>query len=64
MQEDPNEKAERIQKSLEEKQALWQEVQNRELKQQYGESVQITKGKTLKQVNMKFGYEKPDNENW
>lgn len=64
MKEDPNEKAERIQKSLEEKQALWQEVQNRELKQQYGESVQITKGKTLKQVNMKFGYEKPDKENW
>ena len=64
MQEDPNEKAERIQKSLEEKQALWQEVQNRELKQQYGESVQITKVKTLKQVNMKFGYEKPDKENW
>ena len=55
MQEDPNEKAERIQKSLEEKQALWQEVQNRELKQQYGESVQITKVKTLLKIRSANG---------
>lgn len=64
MQDITPEKTEQLKKSLEEKQLLWQEVQNKELKQQYGESVQITKGKSLKQVNMKFGYEKPDKENW
>lgn len=64
MQEVTPEKTEQLKKSLEEKQLLWQEVQNKELKQQYGEAVQITKGKSLKQVNMKFGYEKPDKENW
>ncbi|MBO7517635.1 MAG: hypothetical protein J6T31_00835 [Methanobrevibacter sp.] len=64
MQDVTPEKTEQLKKSLEEKQMLWQEVQNKELKQQYGDSVQITKGKTLKQVNMKFGYEKPDKENW
>ena len=64
MQEVTPEKTEQLKKSLEEKQVLWQEVQNKELKQQYGESIQIAKGKSLKQVNMKFGYEKPDKENW
>ena len=64
MQDVTPEKTEQLKKSLEEKQMLWQEVQNKELKQQYGEAVQITKGKSLKQVNMKFGYEKPDKENW
>ena len=64
MQDITPEKTEQLKKSLEEKQLLWQEVQNKELKQQYGEAVQITKGKSLKQVNMKFGYEKPDKENW
>lgn len=64
MQEVTPEKTEQLKKSLEEKQLLWQEVQNKELKQQYGEAIQITKGKSLKQVNMKFGYEKPDKENW
>ena len=57
-------KTEQIKQSLAEKQVLWQEVQNQESKKQYGDAVQITKGKSLKQVNMKFGYDKPDKNNW
>ena len=64
IESDINKKHEIIHASLEEKKALWQQVQDQEAKQKYGDSVQITKGKSLKQVNMKFGYEKPDKENW
>ena len=62
--ESANEKAVRIQQSLDEKQELFQEVQNRELKQKVGSAAVIGKGKSLKQINRKFGYEVPDSKNW
>ena len=62
--ESANEKAVRIQQSLDEKQELFQEVQNRELKQKVGSAAVIGKGKSLKQINRKFGFEVPDSKNW
>jgi phage FluMu gp28-like protein len=58
------EKQEQIKKNLEEKQMLYEEMREQEFKQSVGSAAVITKGKSLRQVNMKFGFDKPDKENW
>ena len=63
MQETENEKAVRVQKDLEQKQAEWQEVQQRKIKNELGEAAVITRGKSLRQVTQGFGYDKPS-ERW
>lgn len=63
MQEDSGKKTERVQKDLEEKQIEWQEVHQKKLKNEDGNATVITRGKTLRQINMGFGYERPG-ERW
>ena len=63
MQETETEKAVRVQKDLEQKQAEWQEVQQRKIKNEIGEAAVITRGKSLRQVTQGFGYDKPS-ERW
>ena len=57
------EKQEQIKKDLEAKQELYQEMRNQEFKQNVGSAAVITKGKSLRQINRKFGYDIPD-KNW
>ena len=56
------EKAEQLKKNLEEKQALYEEMRNQEFKQSVGDAAVITKGKSLRQINRKFGYEVPSKD--
>ena len=56
------EKAEQLKKNLEDKQALYEEMRNQELKQNVGDAAVITKGKSLRQINRKFGYEIPSKD--
>lgn len=63
MQGIPQEKVEQIKKNLEDKQALYEEMRNQEFKQNVGDAAVITKGKSLRQINRKFGYDIPD-KNW
>lgn len=56
------EKAEHLKKNLEDKQALYEEMRNQEFKQNVGDAAVITKGKSLRQINRKFGYEIPSKD--
>ena len=56
------EKAEQLKKNLEDKQALYEEMRNQEFKQNIGDAAVITKGKSLRQINRKFGYEIPSKD--
>ena len=56
------EKAEQLKKNLEDKQALYEEMRNQEFKQNVGDAAVITKGKSLRQINRKFGYEVPSKD--
>ena len=56
------EKTEQLKKNLEEKQALYEEMRNQEFKQNVGDAAVITKGKSLRQINRKFGYEIPSKD--
>ena len=56
------EKAEQLKKNLEDKQALYEEMRNQEFKQNVGDAAVITKGKSLRQINRKFGYEIPSKD--
>lgn len=56
------EKQEQLKKNLEEKQALYEEMRNQEFKQNVGDAAVITKGKSLRQINRKFGYEIPSKD--
>lgn len=56
------EKAEQLKKNLEDKQALYEEMRNQEFKQNVGDTAVITKGKSLRQINRKFGYEIPSKD--
>ena len=58
------EKTEQLKKSLEEKQELFEEMRKQEVKQEVGSAATVTRGKSLRQVNNMFGYEKPDSKNW
>ena len=42
---------------------LYEEMREQEFKQNVGSAAVITKGKSLRQINRKFGYEVPD-KNW
>ena len=53
------EKQEQLRKNLEEKQALYEEMREQEFKQSIGSAAVITKGKSLRQINRKFGYDVP-----
>ena len=53
------EKQEQLKKNLEEKQALYEEMREQEFKQSVGSAAVITKGKSLRQINRKFGYDVP-----
>lgn len=57
------EKQEQIKKDLETKQALYEEMREQEFKQSVGSAAVITKGKSLRQINRKFGFDVPD-KNW
>ena len=56
------EKAEQLKKNLEDKQALYEEMRNQEFKQNVGDAAVITKGKSLRQINRRFGYEVPSKD--
>ena len=56
------EKAEQLKKNLEDKQALYEEMREQEFKQSVGDAAVITKGKSLRQINRKFGYEVPSKD--
>ena len=56
------EKTEQLKKNLEDKQALYEEMRNQEFKQNVGDAAVITKGKSLRQINRKFGYEIPSKD--
>lgn len=56
------EKAEQLKKNLEDKQTLYEEMRNQEFKQNVGDTAVITKGKSLRQINRKFGYEIPSKD--
>lgn len=64
MQGKPAEKAERVQKSLEQKQIEYQDIQNKKAVQNLGESNVIKKGRNLRQINAMFGYERPSKDDW
>ena len=57
------EKQEQIKKDIESKQELYQEMREQEFKQNVGSAAVITKGKSLRQINRKFGFDVPD-KNW
>lgn len=57
-------RAERIKKDLAAKELEYKEISDKMFMQKTEGAGVITKGKTLKQVNMKFGFDKPDKENW
>ena len=59
MQETAPDRTEKVQKTLEQKQEEYQELQQKKAVKDFGESVVITKGKSLRQINNAFGYEKP-----
>ena len=59
-----SEKAEQLKKNLEDKQALYEEMRNQEFHQNVGDAAVISKGKTLRQINSKFAFDKPDSKNW
>lgn len=40
------------------------DLQNKKAVKDFGESVVITKGKSLRQINQAFGYDKVDKERW
>ena len=56
------EKAEQLKKNLEDKQAMYEEMRNQEFKQNVGDAAVITKGKSLRQINRRFGYEVPSKD--
>ena len=64
MQETEPERIENEQKTLEQKQEENQELQQKKAAREFGDSVVITKGKSLRQINNAFGYDKPDKKNW
>lgn len=64
MQETESDRAERVHQTLEERQEYYQEVQEKKLKSELGDAVVITKGKSLRQINHGFGYDKIDGERW
>ena len=57
-------RAERIKKDLAAKELEYKEISDKMFMQKTEGAGVITKGKTLKQVNMKFGFDKPDKDNW
>ena len=40
------------------------DLQNKKAVQDFGNTVIHTKGKTLRQINQAFGYDRPDKNNW
>ena len=63
MQETESGRTEKVQKTLEQKQEEYQELQQKKAVKDFGESVVITKGKSLRQINNAFGFDKPG-ESW
>ena len=64
MQESKPENQEHVQMSVEQKELEFDKVQTEKAKHDFGESVVITKGKSLRQINQAFGYDKVDKERW
>ena len=64
MQEKPVERIEKVQKTLEETQDYMQEVKQKQAIKDFGEDAVITRGKSLRQINSAFGYDKPSKDRW
>ena len=64
MQETEPERIENEQKTLEQKQEENQELQQKKAVKEFGDAVVITKGKSLRQINNAFGYDKIDKDRW
>ena len=64
MQEKPVERIEKVQKTLEETQDYLQEVHQKQAQKDFGEAAVITRGKSLRQINSAFGYDKPSKDRW
>ena len=64
MQEKPVERVEKVQKTLEEIQDYQQEVHQKQAQKDFGEAAVITRGKSLRQINSAFGYDKPSKDRW
>ena len=64
MQESKPENQEHVQMTVEQKELEFDKVQVEKAKHDFGESVVITKGKSLRQINQAFGYDKVDKERW
>ena len=64
MQESKPENQEHVQMTVEQKELEFDKVQTEKAKHDFGESVVITKGKSLRQINQAFGYDKVDKERW
>lgn len=63
MQETNVERIDKPQKTLEEIQDYQQEVQQKQAIKDFGDAV-IPKGKSLRQINSAFGYDKPSKDRW
>ena len=64
LNETPDEKAERVHKTQIEKELEFKAVQERKAIKEDGAATVITKGKSLRQINHMFGYDRPSKNNW
>lgn len=55
---------ERVTETMEDKQIQYQDLHEKQFRKDFGDAVVKTKGKSLRQVNHIFGYDRPDKSNW
>lgn len=64
MNEKPGTREDRVHREQIDKEIEYKVIQERKVIQKAGKSAVITKGKSLKQINHMFGYDRPDKNNW